>query len=204
MSLRTELSEKLTLRYFARLGVFRSVVVYSLRADLFLMISLTKQNLYWRVTKIGTKTLRRIRISVFDTHVQLFNEDTNTIEWLPTFRNLADRNNTPTALDCWKVHSDYIVYAHRENLNEPQKFALDYFNLAAPIVDSRINPFAANTYVDSHVLAITTGSKIGTSHSLILPWFDRLDRLIFWKCFETSMPPLSSFANLIIHVHNYL
>jgi hypothetical protein len=119
---------------------------------------------------------------------------------LVQFLYLRDRDTAPFVSQCWS-DSKFVVYVGAEKCLLDRLTDKSYSRLRKP-----------NSFIEYCVLTVVTTSltKPPTMrHCLVLPWFDRFDRLTFWKVLKDfydfhSREILSFIATAAIFIQEYL
>jgi hypothetical protein len=186
-----------TERFFARAGVFKyGFVDYD-------EFKLVKSNIYR-----NQDTLKSARMQLVWAEGGL---TVTTIDGL--FSGISescddDHDNVPFTFDCWKIHSPFIIYSDVQRQSPCCIARL-----------SKINPRKLQTgFFKSHFPAMRISFRCSSNccdvtrvghrcFHLILSWFDRVDRMIFWKCSTRLYSKLTEFQSLfplILVVNQYL
>jgi hypothetical protein len=94
----------------------------------------------------------------------------------PLFHTEPSREKHSLAVQCWRTLSKFVVY-HGEfiYLDRRPLWYLDQATNFRPL-----NNWNNRNFFD-HIIKARRGCDYDESICLILPWFDRRDRMIFWK-----------------------
>jgi hypothetical protein len=87
--------------------------------------------------------------------------------------------------DCWKMHSGFTIFT---SLLDSSLYCL----YATETIEKWYSPYSQRVpwppYIESIVLGLNEAHRF-----LVLPWFDRLERMIFWKYLTEFYSSLTEF-----------
>jgi hypothetical protein len=196
-------------RFFGRTGIFK----YNFECDA--KFELVKSNIYENYGQHKVLADHLLPVSAryrcqFRMQLRWVNGDVCTVFDNDDYVSEVcreDIENVPFTFDCWKAHSEFVVY-----------FRWDVRPLSYIEKITEANPGAEQLNSDSLYpddrcsfrCSPQSCCSLGCSRPckcchLILSWFDRIDRMNFWKCLTgIDSETLSSRFQLIIFIQNYL
>jgi hypothetical protein len=135
-----------------------------------------KSNIY-EFKKTGNKGRFRIEPSIY-----LGAVDRDDVGFWPQFSCYDNEENAPCVVDCWIMHSKFIIYFVEDHNSKTFKHRFTTLESRS----ATFMPYSMRVdtnFIDEAVLnAHLTHSEIRFGYRvLVLSWFDRLDRMIFSK-----------------------
>jgi hypothetical protein len=158
-----------TERFFARAGIFK--YGFSAYNNYF---KLETSNIYKEPSE---HKLRRMKLKWQHGFISTLLDN---CDFISEVRD-EDINIIPFMFDCWKSHSEFVVYFY---MTVPPHFYIEKITESNPGGDGEpFYPDDRYTFRCSPENCCYLGQyNPCLYHYLILPWFDRVDRMIFWKC----------------------
>jgi hypothetical protein len=114
---------------------------------------------------------------------------------IPMFISEKDRDCCHMGIDCWRMCSKFFISCSLDIMSRIFQSQL----YCHPIAVTDENAWRSSMYMDSRCLA----------GCMVLSWFDRLDRMLFWKLLQElqnfrSHRSISFIATAAIFIHEYL
>jgi hypothetical protein len=175
-------------QYFAKMGVHRQIYTSSPSS---VLCWTRKSNIYCEYTK----NARPKRI-VFDSTeyagvIGHFAENWFEHFWLRVFEESCC--HIDSVLECWKIYSNYAVC----------KNTIGLYLMNIRRLSRTAKPFYLDNCLSVVEQELSGVSNYITANIMTLPWFDRLNRMIFWKMLILTNS-LCNFNPLILFVNQYL
>jgi hypothetical protein len=185
-------------RYFARIGIFQHLSMYN---DALVQ---QKSNLY---KYVQTCLFYRIQMRYGCTGT-IDNRFDQSSMFVSKFASCKDRDNSPFLREWWGSKSTFIIEYYTA------RFRRRYFLRQTATFDQR-RPVLASLDMHYYVSYSRRGLKSPHYACMLLPWFDRFDRMIFEKCLtefhsskiefhSSKIEFYSDWPVLCVFIHQYL
>jgi hypothetical protein len=163
-------------RYFARIGVFNRCVD-SWNEDVF-------EAKKWNLFEIQQEKfpLHRLQMKYDNTSgltVQMRVDNGCDFLCNPRFHFVEDCSNTTSVVDCWKFVSEFIIRI--------ESFFFPAYRTTTVALESvnDVEPALETEHIENRIL-YGRFLNCRVFQCLILSWFDRIDRMKFWKCWRKN------------------